>query len=280
MSVTVNGNAYHFSKENASTLYAEELDNAIASMSFNVFYQIGDDNKYGVPDRVSKVTQMILSRMPDTVGLQECTAEWLKILKNELGSSYGCIEGRLSQAGQEYCPIFYRKDRLEVAWSECKWLSDTPAVQSKVDGASLARVVTYAKLGRISDGVEFICANTHFDHLNSEVGARQSEILLDILAEYKSMPIVVTGDFNNTPNTEAYKILNSGYLRSTADIAALSKNECTFHMYGKAERIIDYIFANEACMYVYKYEACTEKIDGYYVSDHHPLVTTFLIFDD
>ncbi len=254
-----------------------DLDYAITSMSFNIYYETGETNNYGVPDRVNKVTQMILSRMPDTVGLQECTAEWLEILKNKLGSSYGCIEGNLSQAGQEYCPIFYRKDKLEVVWSKSQWLSDTPDEESTVDGAALCRVVTYAKLRRISDEKEFICANTHLDHLSNAVGAVQAEKMLGLLSEYSDMPVVLTGDFNNPPSTKAHSLINLSYLKSSADIAALSKKETTIHCYGAANIIIDYVFVNEAYMYVYKYEVCNEKIDGYYASDHHPIVSTFLI---
>ena len=252
----------------------EETDTAEVS-----YYEI-EPNQYNVPDRVDKVRKMVLGRMPDTVGFQECTAEWLNILKDELGEYYNCISGKLSVQGQEYCPIFYRKDKFEVVWKECKWLSNTPDVAySKVEGASLPRVVTYAELKRISDGMEFICANTHFDHISHEVGEKQAQILLNILSEYKDMPVFVTGDFNSTPSTKKYTILNSSYLKSSANIATISKQESTIHCYGSANEILDYIFVNESCMYVYKYEVCTEKIDGYYVSDHHPIISKFIIID-
>ncbi len=257
-------------------------DEAITSMSFNIYYDMSDNNTYGVPDRVSKVTQMILNRMPDTVGCQECTIEWLGTLKTELKQYYGCISGKLSQSGQEYCPIFYRKDKFEVVWSKSQWLSDTPDVQSKVDGAALCRVVTYAKLRRISDGMEFICANTHYDHLNENVGGKQAEIMLELLSEYEGagLPIVVTGDFNSNPSSPGFKTLNSSYLISSADIGMISKKESTIHCYGNADNILDYVFVTASNIYVYKYEVCTEKIDGYYVSDHHPIISKFIILNN
>lgn len=252
---------------------------AITSMSFNVYYEI-EPNQYNVPDRVNKVKTMILNRMPDTIGFQESGIDWLGILKTELRDYYGCISGKLTAAGQEYCPIFYRKDKFEVVWSECKWLSDTPNVESsKVEGATLPRVVTYARLRRISDGMEFICANTHFDHVSHEVGEKQAQILLNILAEYKDMPVILTGDFNSTPTTKKYTILNSSYLKSSEKVATVINGGPTIHCYGTASEVLDYIFINDSCMYVQKYEVCDEKIDGYYVSDHHPIMSRIFIKD-
>ena len=145
-----------------------DATNMISVMSYNV--QVGNSD-----NNPSTVSAMIRNYMPDLLGVQEADGEWMSVLNNRLsknGYAYVGI-GRDSDGKGERSAIFYRADKFELIESKTLWLSATPDVVSRVEGALCNRIVTMATFKRLSDGKVFTHANTHLDHSNSDVRSQQ-----------------------------------------------------------------------------------------------------------
>ncbi len=243
----------------------EMNDLAMSTMSFNIY--VGDN----VPERRERVKKMIEAYLPDTFGVQEASDTWMLYLKRELKGYYDVVGiGRDNGTG-EHSAVFYAKDKFNLIDSGTKWLSDTPDVCSKYETSSLNRIFTYAILERKSDGVRFMHVNTHFDHKSDTARQQQAGALLKFLEGYSAMPIICTGDFNTPYGGAIHKTLTAGRLGDSFDLTAGAKRSATFHNYGSSSTIIDFCFVSEDKVLTTHYAVCSEKIDGDWASDHHPV---------
>jgi len=245
---------------------------ALTAMSFNVWVSQMES------PRIERVLKMIGNYLPDTFGVQEATHRWITTIDKEFGEMYGWVgEGRDGGSSGEYSAIFYNKSKFSVLDSGTKWLSDTPDKVSKVEESSLNRVFTYALLERLADGMRIMVVNTHFEHTSDTARERQAEVLREFLLEYTDeYPLVLTGDFNTTYNTEAFRIVTEGGVTDSMSIAAETEPGATFTSFGSANSIIDFIFVTERNITVSSYRVCNEKIDGDFPSDHHPVFIEYV----
>lgn len=229
-------------------------------------------------ERVERVMQMIKNYLPDTIGVQEATRQWIVLLEKEFGELYGCVgEGRDGDTNGEYTAIYYNKSVFDLIEEGTKWLSDTPDVVSKVEESSLNRTFTYALLERRSDGQRIMAVNTHLEHTNSESRDLQSAILAEFLCEYVAeYPVILTGDFNTESNTTAYANVIDGGVTNASEVAESASVSATFTDYGSANATIDFVFVTEDTISVKNFKVCTEKINGNYPSDHHPVLIEYI----
>ncbi|MBQ2278980.1 MAG: endonuclease/exonuclease/phosphatase family protein, partial [Clostridia bacterium] len=247
-------------------------NSSLTAMSFNILYKMDDKA------RIERVYQIIKNYLPDTFGVQEATPQWMKLLSKEFGELYDFVgEGRDGGDSGEYSAVFYNKTKFELLDSGTKWLSDTPDRVSKVPESSLNRVFTYALLKRQADGLEIMAVNTHFDHTSDTARERQAEVLRDFLLEYTDKyPVILTGDFNTTTSTKAYKTVLAGGVTDAMDISEETLQGATFTSFGSANSVIDFVFVTEDTITVRDYRVCNEKIDGNFPSDHHPVLIEYI----
>ena len=246
----------------------------LRAMSFNVWVSSRSDA------RDNRVVQMVLDYMPDVVGFQETGSSWMNTLIKKLGTYYNYVgEGRDGGSSGEYNPIFYRKDKFTLLESGTYWLSDTPNKVSKFSESSLNRIYTYAKLKRNSDGAVFLHINTHFDHKSSVAREKQAEVLVDFINKNSGIPMIITGDFNCESTSTEYKTIVNSVVVSSSTVAEKKKTEATFHNYGNSNKVIDFIFVDPVKVHVLNYKVCSEKINGDYASDHHPVCIDFYILN-
>ena len=256
------------------TLKAEEKfdssSNTTRVMSFNVWVSQKTD------ERTARVIKMITKYMPDSFGVQEASPAWMTSLRSGL-SAYAYVGGgRDGGSNGEHSAIFYLKDKYTVLDSGTKWLSATPNSVSKFEESSLNRIVTYAVLKDKTTGKIYVHINTHFDHKSSKARELQAEVFLDVAKQFEGYPIVMTGDFNCTAGSAPYnKIISAGYVNSS-EVAPEKHGSATFHSYGSASSTIDFCFLKPGKMAAISYRVCDEKIDGDYVSDHHPVYVDFI----
>ena len=239
-------------------------------MSFNVWVSSKTN------ERTNRVLKMITNYMPDSFGVQEASPAWMTSLRSGL-SAYAYVGGgRDGGSSGEHSAIFYLKDKYTVIESGTKWLSATPNSVSKFEESSLNRIVTYAVLKDKTTGKTYVHINTHFDHKSSEAREKQAEVFLDVAKQFEGYPIVMTGDFNCQPGSEPYKkIIAAGYVNSS-EVATEKHGSATFHGNGSSSSIIDFCFLTPGKMAAINYRVCDEKIDGEYVSDHHPVFVDFV----
>ena len=183
----------------------------------------------------------------------------------------------------EYTAIFYNKTKFKPIASNTFWLhSDTTAIGVKGWDGACERIVTWALMEEIETGNRFYFFNTHFDHVGKEAREKSAELLISKVKEKGTQyPVIVTGDFNATPESNVYETLTKSAETPLIDSRSIAQKisgpEWTAHSFGKTpierRRIIDYIFVSNGTT-VTKYESCFEDHDGVYLSDHNPVVVT------
>lgn len=245
----------------------------LTAMSFNNLVSSVTD------ERQSAVIGMIRKYMPDTLGMQESSPSWMTYLKTNLSDMYAVVgTGRDGGNSGEYNPIFYNKTKFTLLDSGTKWLSDTPDIVSKYEESSLNRIYTYALLQRKSDSKKILVVNTHFDHKSAEARTKQGKVLAAFLKSNSQYPIVLTGDFNTTSDAQAYKEVLAGGVSDSKAVAATVSGGSTFTSFGKASKIIDFIFVNSARIAVNSYRVCNENINNVTPSDHHPVYIEYIVY--
>lgn len=248
-------------------------------MSFNMRYDNPEDGENNWQYRRERVARVIAANDVDLFGAQELLVGQLNDLKGLLPGYAEVGVGREdgAEAG-EFNPVFYRTDRFELLDWGTFWLSETPeeAGSKGWDGAC-ERLATWTVL-RDRDGRELFFINTHLDHMG-EVARREGVSLL--LGRIDSLsggrPVVLTGDFNATPDSEVIAhVLADGRMRHTRDVADVREGASwSFADYGsipEADRqLIDYVFVNDG-LDVPMYRVLPDTLDGGYLSDHAPVL--------
>ncbi len=246
-----------------------------------VTYNLRQENSVDGPQaftyRKPYVRARLLEEAPDIVGFQEVKPEMLDWLRGSLAGYTVIGYGRGRTFDDEACPIAFKTDRFELQYFDQQWLSDTPHTPGSryADQSVCPRVYVVCTLrDRESDGMNrFRFINTHLDHervyARSE-GAKQIISELARLDTQCKMPFVITGDFNDTPESQPLAVMTASGLR---DLTAGSGS--TFHAFGRDPDAgkIDYIMAPSAT------ESCglrlwNEMRDGLYLSDHYPVEAT------
>lgn len=265
-----------------TTVNPETIPEAIKTqqvtiMSYNVW--IGGTGEKSPENRTDEIVANIREYSPDSFGLQEADEGWMERLPAEL-DEYACVGiGRNSnKGGGEASPVFYKKDKYELLDSGTFWLSKNPEKASKSWDAMFKRICTYVILKDKQTGFTYAHFNAHFDHMGviarlesvAVVAAKIKELAFDI-------PVVFSGDLNDYEGGDMYnRVLESG-LRDTKTLAETkSGGNVTYHGYSslsEKDKPIDFIFVNGFATKVKSYTVDSEKINGIYSSDHHPVIS-------
>lgn len=258
-------------------------DSAVESsariMSFNIRYNNPRDGEHAWPNRKEMVASMVRFHGADLIGMQEVLRSQVDDLTRLLPDYawYGVGRDDGQNAG-EFSPIFYRKGRFELLDSGEFWLSENPdEIASKSWDAAITRIATWVKFVDRKADLEFIHLNTHFDHRGEEARTRSAELILERLKTLGgSLPVVVTGDFNVPPTSEAYATMTSLLVDSKLVSEAEPHGpEGTFGGFtvklGDTGDRIDYVFVAEGIR-VLRYAALSDQWDGRYPSDHLPVM--------
>jgi len=247
-------------------------------MSFNIRYDNPADGEDAWSKRRATVASMIRFHGADVVGLQEALRNQIADLEAALPHFGWFGTGRSAERDGEHCAILFRRDRMEVLAESTFWLSETPEVAgSRAWDAALPRIVTWGKLRDRRTGAVLHFFNTHFDHRGETARRESARLLLQMVAEIagKEGPIVVTGDFNATPESEPYRILTTG---GGALVDALHASRCPHHgptsSWNAFEAIepgrrIDFILVRPP-VEVRQHGILSDTFDGRFPSDHLP----------
>ncbi len=252
-------------------------------MSFNIRYDNPDDSLNNWQYRKDVAAKTIKNQNADIVGTQEVLVNQLNDLKSRLPEYNTIGVGREDGIEQgEYSAILYKKDRFKEIKSGYFWLSETPEVAgSKGWDGACERIATWAILEDISSKKQLFFINTHLDHVGKI--ARQEGVTLLLSranALANGLPIIMTGDFNATPESDVIKhvtdVNSPEHLIHSKDIAVeKSGTDWTFHGFGKVpmerREFIDYVFVSKGIK-VAKHSVLPEKLDDTFISDHSVVV--------
>lgn len=266
---------------------AQSSKGSLRVMTFNIRYDEPRDGVNAWPNRKQKVADVIRFHKADLVGVQEALLTQLKDLEKLLPDFASCGVGRTDgkDAG-EFSAILYRRSRFMLIATNTFWLSESPEKPgSKGWDAALPRIVTWAKFKDRVTGKTFVHFNTHFDHIGEKARAESSSLILKKAGEiHGSGPFIVTGDFNVTENSGAYKTIMAGTPTvKLADARYASVNghfggSSTFTAFKEPEpgRKIDYIFVREGIK-VLEHGVLSDRWDGLWASDHLPVIAEIVI---
>ncbi|SBV91777.1 conserved exported hypothetical protein [uncultured Dysgonomonas sp.] len=257
-------------------------------MTFNIRLDVPSDSLNSWQYRKDNAAEMVRMNDVDILGMQEVLLNQMNDLKERLPQYTAIGVGREDGADKgEFSPIFYKKDRFSAIESGTFWVSETPEVAgSKGWDASYIRVATWAILKEKATGKEIFAINTHLDNDGLVARKEGGNLLLKKAEELgKGLPIVLTGDFNDTPQSEAIKSITdaskTNHLLDSKTISLkTSGTDWTFHNFGRlaeSERpLIDYIFVSKQIK-VQDYVVLPDTLKGTFVSDHKPVLSKITI---
>jgi len=244
-------------------------------LSFNLRINVAVDGKNAWDYRKNQVFQFLNEKKYDVMGFQEPGPIMYQELQVHLNDydSFGIPRSD----GGEYTPIFIKKGLFEVIESESFWLTDTPYVESRIDGSHFPRIATYVIL-KLSPNRFLTIINTHLDYANDDIIYNQLEYIyrmmkvLDI--KYRT-EFIFMGDFNTNPDSIGIKFLSTKYKH----VFDKPKNiGLTYHAF--SDEItglpIDYIFYSKR-VHLESFEIIHHKEKGKYLSDHYPLYASFRV---
>ncbi|WP_372774147.1 endonuclease/exonuclease/phosphatase family protein [Mangrovibacterium sp.] len=248
-------------------------------MTWNIRFNNPDDGENAWPFRKQNVTNLIFSNAPDVVGLQEALLGQVNDLAAYLTGYDWVGVGRDDGINRgEYCPIFYKSQKYQLKEQGWFWLSETPDGPSMGWDAACYRICTYIKLEEYDGRKNFWVFNTHFDHLGVEAKRESARLVMSKIKELNNdkLPVVLTGDFNLTPDESAITYIS----RRMHDSKEKSETEArgpegtfnSFDINSPLDHRIDYIFVNRKIA-VKSYVVLTDSNDQKYPSDHLPVVT-------
>lgn len=259
---------------------------AFRVMSYNIRYNNPDDEAHAWPHRVDRVASTILFNNTDIVGVQEALKGQLEDLSASLPGYAWIGVGRDdgAEAG-EYTAIFYKEDRFSLLDSDTFWLSKTPEVPGSKDwDAALTRIATWGHFQDTASGTSLYVFNTHFDHRGSEARTQSAALIAQRATDIAGdTPLVVTGDFNFTPNTPGYATLTeklTDALHATIEPhhGPTSTIYRGFEVTHEPGRRIDYIFTNDA-LDVHQHATLSDNWEGAFASDHLAVIATLQLKD-
>jgi len=259
-------------------------------MTFNIRYDNPADSIYNWDHRKCMVYEVFQKYSPDIAGLQEALYSQLLNLKDTLKtySWFGAGRDDGQKAG-EFAAILYKTSRFIKIDGAFFWLSKTPEVPgSRSWHAACARIVSWLMLRDRQSGQLFFIFNTHFDHASEEARVESARLLRKKIDEITSgRPVILCGDFNSTTTGEAYKILTGkqgpGFFTDTRISLPDTLKEPSYSFTGfpfhpEEGNLIDFIFTrNAAAWKVATYHIITDNRNGFFPSDHIPVMTGFMV---
>jgi endonuclease/exonuclease/phosphatase family metal-dependent hydrolase len=244
-------------------------------MTYNIRNSHAADGVNKWDKRKASLIALIRKVNPDILGTQEVLFDQLKDLKGALKqyAVFGVGRNNGKHAG-EHSPVFYKIDKYDFIRGGNFWLSQTPAVAgSKSWDAAITRICSWVELKEKVTGKTVFVFNTHFDHRGKEARRKSAALLrqtIDSLAG--NSEVIVTGDFNFTPDDSAYTVITDtkSYKVPLVDsytAGAPDYTDCGFAVSNKDCNRIDYIFYSPAFAKS-NYTLYTDNNGTYYPSDH------------
>ena len=243
-------------------------------ISYNIRQGVADDGDNSWEYRKTATTDMLQDKHPDIFGVQEAYDFQIDYITGSLPEyeSIGVGRDDGKQAG-EHMSIFYNTESVKMIEWGTFWLSETPETPSMGWDAACRRTATWALLEK--EGRKFYYVNTHLDHVGKEAQKNGLALIVDRIADInpEGFPMVLTGDFNVTPDDPVLDDLETKML-SARDNASQTDSLGTFNGWGGSDSVIDYIWYDgfASCD---KFETVRSRYSGIpYISDHYPVHAT------
>ncbi len=255
-------------------IFAQQLQ----VMSFNIRYNNTGDGVNAWPNRVEMVNGLLNFYEPDIFGLQEALYEQITDIHKALPEYEWIGVGRDDgdKAG-EFAPLFFNTRKFIRIENGHFWLAENCEQAELGWDAACKRIVTWGKFQSKVSGKRFFVLNTHFDHVGVEARKNSALLIRDKIEELtqgSQLPVILTGDFNLTDETEPILMIKK-YLNDSREISQQAPYGPvgTFNGFkpgSEGNNRIDYLFVSDEIK-VLKYATLSDSKEGRTPSDHLPV---------
>lgn len=248
-------------------------------MTFNLRFENDQDGRNAWKFRREIVLELVEKYRPSILGTQEGTTGQLRYLAESLGEYELLAPGRFWEEDCQYCSLYFRRDKICPVSGGEFWLSATPHIhRSSGWDSAYPRMISYGVLRELGNNRVFLAGVTHLDHMGSEARVRQAEIIREFISS-QGTPVVLMGDFNDGPGSDAHKVLTSDGSGMLDTWEALRKPEnessMTYHRFTGTPQVsrMDWILASPHFR-VFDAQVIHDHAPGTrYPSDHFPYMT-------
>ena len=247
-----------------------------------ISYNIRCDNNWDIENswkiRRNKISQILVQYSPSIIGIQEGLLNQVQYIDSSLiDYDYVGVGRDDGKKKGEFCAIYFDTTRYVLLKNSTFWLSETPDTISVGWDAALERICTYGLFKDRITKKEFWVFNTHFDHIGVVAREKSSELILKRIDKInrQSLPAVLMGDFNSTPNSPPVKELKTELSDALQiSLEKLQGPRGTFNGFNEdlpIEKRIDYIFTND--LKVLSYTHINDRLNNNrHISDHLPVM--------
>jgi endonuclease/exonuclease/phosphatase family metal-dependent hydrolase len=227
-------------------------------------------------ERLPEIRERIMGYAPDLLGLQEMESD------NDIKAivpldRYTLVSYHLGSLQYGDSALLYKTVRFEQLDSGQLWLGPNPELPMSLGFSPLAmiRYSNWVLLREKSTGFTFMFVNTHFD--NAGKNKEPSAILFhDRIARLSAgIPMIVSGDFNTTANTDRYYRFTGSkdHPALLENIYDIFKNKPLGESASHPDKLIDHILVGGPCkVNVDQWLVDTRKLNnGQQMSDHNPV---------
>ena len=260
--------------------YSNPMFGQIKAMTFNIRMDTPSDGVNQWKFRTKNCAALINYHQADFIGMQEAFIHQIKDIAAELPNYKWFGKGRDDgQESGEFSPLFYNKTKFTLLKEKTFWLSDSCEKVGFGWDAACRRVVTWGHFKENKSGKKFYVFNTHFDHLGKIARRESAKLVLKKINEIAGKsPVILTGDFNATPDDEPIRIMvNPADSHKLIDAEKISKNGhygpySTFNAFKteQAGKHIDYIFVKNG-LTCSQHTTHSESWESKFPSDHFPV---------
>ena len=246
-------------------------------MSYNIRLGSGKDGTNSWALRYTATEEMLKDQKPDVFGVQEALDYQVHYIEDMCGYESVGVGREDGKKEGEHMSIFWNKKTVSMLKWGTFWLSETPEKPSMGWDAACYRTATWALMKDKKTGKKFYFVNTHLDHKGKEAQKNGLKLIVDRIDAInpQGYPMVLTGDFNMTPDNTNLAELDSR-MQSVRKVAQKTDNHDTFNGWGKGKGVIDYIYVSGFSSYP-EYQTITKKYaDRKFVSDHYPISATLI----
>ena len=213
--------------------------------------------------RAPEIRTRINGYAPDLIGFQETHTD--KDIGTILSlSDYSLLSYHMGSFQYGDAALAYRGSRFEILDKGQLWLGPHPDLPMSYGFKPLAmlRYVNWAVLKEKATGFTFMFVNTHFDNAGGNKEPSATLFYERITQLAKGLPLIVTGDFNTTGDTERYRrIIGADKPVQLLQNAYVLAGQPTVPSVLHPDKRIDHILAGGPCH---------AKVDHWFI-DPHPL---------
>jgi endonuclease/exonuclease/phosphatase family metal-dependent hydrolase len=256
----------------------------IKVISYNIRYKNPNDGMNIWENRRETVGQLILNETPNFIGMQEVKHQQLTDLQKILnGYDYIGVGRDDGKTKGEYSPIFFDRNKHQVLKSNTFWLSERPDTISIGWDASMERICTYGLFKNKENDQTFWVFNTHFDHRGHLAREKSTQLIIKTINNLNTekLPVILTGDFNLTPETSSIKLLQKNFRDVQEALPITDPFYGTTNGFGNSKYAghrIDYVFTKKINVKSAKHLYQKTPLDGW-ASDHHAVIASLELIE-